>query len=97
MKKLIVALLLIPLVAGAQWRHPYHHYHGPRVVYQQEWVAPLIIGGVLGAVISNQNHPQPQVVVEQPPVIVQRPMTCTEWREIETPDGRRYRERTCQQ
>ena len=94
MRKLILILCLLPVVASAQWRH---HHHQPRVIYQTDWVAPLILGGVLGAVIANQSHNQPQVIVEQQPVIIPRPIQCTEWREIETQDGRRYRERVCTQ
>jgi hypothetical protein len=65
-------------------------------VERNDWVAPLIIGGIAGAVIANANQPQPVVV--QRPVIVQQPATvCTDWKEIQTPDGQIYRERNCYQ
>jgi hypothetical protein len=108
MKKLLVALsiLLAATAASAQWNHR-HHSHG------NNWVAPLIIGGIAGALITREAQQQtiivqqqPQVIVQQPPVfvqqyqppvIVQREPICSEWREILTPDGRIYRERSCYQ
>jgi len=102
MKKIILSMLLLVIAgtASAQW---HHDYRGPRVVYRDSnWVAPLIIGGIAGAVIANQNQ-QPVIVQQQPvyvqpqPVIVQRQTVCTEWKEIQTPDGQIYRERACSQ
>ena len=103
MKKILLALSLLAVVstASAQWHH-HHGHHGPRVIYRDNWVAPLILGGIAGAVIANQSQPsvvvqQPPVVVQQPPVYVQRQAVCTEWKEIQNPDGQIYRERTCTQ
>ena len=91
---------------GLDHRHP---RCGPRweprtvVVERNDWVAPLIIGGIAGAVIANANQPQSVVVQQQPvvvqrPVIVQQPVTvCTDWKEIQQPDGQIYRERNCYQ
>lgn len=108
MKKLLVALsiLLAATTASAQWN--YRHYSGGN-----NWVAPLIIGGIAGALITREAQQQPPVIVQQqppvivqqppvfvqqqPPVIVQREPICSEWREIRTPDGRIYRERSCYQ
>lgn len=67
MKTKIAALLLV-LVAGsvsAQW----HREHRTVIVQNNDWVAPLIIGGVVGAAIASQNQPQP---APPPPVIVQQ-------------------------
>jgi len=102
MKKLFLALSLVAIAgsASAQWRH---HGYGPTVIYRDSnWVAPLIIGGIAGAVIANQQQQpvvvqQPPVYVQPQPVIVQREPVCTEWKEIQTPDGRIYRERACSQ
>jgi len=94
MKKIILSMLLIVVAgtASAQWRH---HGHGPTVIYRDSnWAAPLILGGIVGAVIANQ---QQSVIVQQPPVYVQRQTVCTEWKEIQYPDGQVYRERTCTQ
>lgn len=101
MKKIILALSLLAVAgtASAQWHH-HHGYRGPTVVYRDNWVAPLIIGGIAGAVIANSRQPE-TVVVQQPPVVVQQPVyiqrqsVCTEWKEIQQPDGTIYRERSC--
>lgn len=100
MKKLLTVLLLtLSASAFAQhhhgWRH-HGHYSGPGWGY---WVAPLVIGGVVGAAIAKENQqPQPPVIVQQPqPVVIQRQTVCTEWKEIQNSDGTIYRERTCTQ
>jgi len=103
MKKVLLVLMLIAAgTASAQWQH--RHWE-PRtvIVERNDWVAPLILGGIAGAVIANANQPQPvvvqpqPVVVQQQPVIVQSQTVCTAWKEIQTPDGRIYRERNCYQ
>lgn len=72
MKKfLVVLLLLVSASAFAQYRHPgyYGHRHGGG----GNWVAPLIGGAILGAVITDAaraNQPAPQ----PPPIIIQQPM-----------------------
>jgi hypothetical protein len=69
MKKLLLALSLFAVVgtANAQW---HHHRHGGyyRAPGYGGWVAPLIIGGVIGYEINRANQ---QVIVQQPPIIVQ--------------------------
>jgi hypothetical protein len=97
MKKILVALSLLALTGSAMaqhhhgqgFRHP-GYYRGPGYGW---WVAPVVTG-----VISYELGRQ-QVIVQQQPVIVQpQPIqTCTEWKEIQTPDGKIYRERTCSQ
>jgi hypothetical protein len=58
----------------------------------------LIIGGIAGAVIANQNQQQQQPVIVQRPIVVQQPLTvCTDWKEIQLSDGQIYRERNCYQ
>ena len=103
MKKVLLALALFATVgtASAQW----HHGHRPHGYYGGYyggggWVAPLIIGGVVGAAIANQNQTpvvvqQPPVIVQQNPIYVQRQPVCSEWKEIQNGDGTIYRERTC--
>jgi hypothetical protein len=102
MKKLI-ALVLLTVSASAMAQHHHgHHGHGHwHRGYSGgwNWVPALIIGGVAGAAIANSNRPvdpPPTVIVQQPPVIVQQE-NCTLWREVQTPDGKIYRERTCTQ
>ena len=102
MKKIILSMLLLVVAgtASAQWHH--NHHRGPQVVYRDSnWIAPLIIGGIVGSVIANQQQSvivqQQPVYVQPQPVIVQRQTVCTEWKEIQTPDGQIYRERSCTQ
>ena len=103
MKKVlaIVLLTLASVPALAQhWHHGHrHHGHGPSVIYRDSnWIAPLIIGGVVGAAIANRPAQTETVIVQQPQtVVIQRQPVCTEWKEIQHPDGQIYRERTCTQ
>ena len=105
-KLLLVALtLMVSTMAFAQdcrWGLNHRHHNcGPRweprtvIVERNDWVAPLIIGGIAGAVIANQNQQQPVVVQQPQTVIVQTQPVCTAWKEIQQPDGQIYRERTC--
>ena len=98
MKKLLLVIMLLAATsAQAQWRHDHRHW-APRtvIVERNDWVAPLIIGGIAGAIIANAN--QPPVVVQREQVIVQPPQViCTDWKEIQTVDGQIYRERNCYQ
>lgn len=72
MKQLIVGLAIaaasVPALAQhhGYWRHG-HHSHGGF-----GWVAPVIIGGVVGYEIARNQQP---VVVQQPPVVVQQAPT----------------------
>jgi hypothetical protein len=74
MKKLAIVLSLIALFGTAtaqahEWHGGYRggYYHGG--CYGCGWVAPALIGGVIGYELS---RPAP-VIVEQPPVVVQQP------------------------
>jgi hypothetical protein len=63
MKKLLLTLLLMTAtVANAQYPH-HNHRHGG-----YGWVAPTIIGGVIGYEIARRNQP---VIVQQPIVVQQ--------------------------
>ena len=98
MKKLLALLLLtVSFTASAQYyHHPHPHnnwhyrYYGG---YNGGWVAPLIIGGVVGAAIANRPVTQTETVIVQQPVVVEQ--NCTAWKEIQGADGLIYRERTC--
>lgn len=99
MKSLLVFLLsFCALTAHAQhgYRHYGHHHHGG---YGYGWVAPTIIGGVIGYEIARQNQP---VVIQQQPVIVQPPVysmpgtNCTPWQVVQMSDGTYTQTRTCQ-
>lgn len=68
MKKLLLAtLLLVSATANAQW-HP--HSYGYRGYGYNGWVAPALIGGVIGYEIA---RPHETVIVQQPSVVVQQP------------------------
>ena len=100
MKKILLALALLAVTGSAMAQH-YHghglrhhgHYRGPGVGW---WVAPIVTG-VIGYEIAKQQ----QVIVQQQPVVVQQQsvqtQTCSEWKEVQTSDGKIYRERTCTQ
>ena len=106
MKKLLLVAvtLMVSTMAFAQdcrWGLNHRHHNcGPRweprtvIVERNDWIAPLIIGGIAGAVIANANQ-QPVVVQQPQTVIVQTQTVCTAWKEIQQPDGQIYRERTC--
>ncbi len=116
-KKILVGVIastaLLAVPAQAQ-HHGHHGYKGPRVQHHGHhghghgggWVAPLIVGGVLGAVIAS-NKEKETVIVQEQPVIIRQPSpvyvqtvpqtTCTAWKEIMNSDGTVYRERTCYQ
>ena len=72
MKKLLLALSLLAIAgsASAQWHHHGGYYRGG--CYGCNWVAPLVIGGVIGYEINRANQP---VIVQQPPIIIQQPQT----------------------
>jgi len=101
MKRILAALLLLAVVgtANAQWHHPHGHFGYRGGYYGGGWVAPVIIGGVIGYELSRP------VVVQQQPVIVHNPPTvvyqsqpnCTLWTETQNSDGTITRTRTCSQ
>jgi hypothetical protein len=103
MKK-IIALVLVTLSATAMAQYPHHNHRRGGWGYNG-WIAPVIVSGVIGYEIA-RNYPP--VVVQQPVIIQPTPIppatiyygqspTCTAWNEIQTADGRIYRERTCTQ
>ena len=111
MKRILaVFLVLVSTTVLAQPYQPYHRHHG----YWQRgggngwmWVAPTIVGGVIGYELArNQpvvvNPPTTVIVNGQPvvvnpqPMIVQQPQ-CSPWTEVLNPDGTVTRTRTCTQ
>ena len=67
MKKFILIFALLSAVVSAEaccYRGGYYH-HG---YYGNGWVAPALIGGVIGYELA-----RPPVVVEQQPIVVQQP------------------------
>ena len=100
MKKILAVLLLAGVVASAQahegWRHGGGHY-----VYRGGgwgWVAPVVVGGVIGYELSRPPvyvPPAPVIVQQQAPVVVQG-QNCSPWTQIQNPDGSVTTTRTCQ-
>ncbi len=71
-------------------RHHIHRHHGPVIIHRDNWVAPLVGGVILGAIIADANAKEKEDQVVKGKV-------CTEWKEIITEDGKIYRERTCKE
>jgi hypothetical protein len=95
MKKLIAIFLLMLSASAFAQHHGHHGHHGHGYGFRPySWIGPTIIGGVIGYEIARQ---QPIIIQQQPVIIQQSPQVCTEWKEIQYPDGKIYRERTCSQ
>ena len=100
MKKILIslALLIVAVPAMAQWHGGYRYHGHPGYYSGGNWVAPLIIGGVVGAAIANRPVQTETVIVQPQPVILQQPIqNCSPWTETQNPDGTITRTRTCQQ
>lgn len=106
MKKLLtMALLSASSMAMAHGPHGYYGYHRPHH-HGYNWIAPTIIGGVIGYELARppvyvQQQPvyvQPQpVYIQQPPTIASSNVNCTAWTETRNPDGSVTVSRTCSQ
>ena len=100
--KRFIALILLTSSLSAMAQHGLRYHHGYYPGYNYGWVAPTIIGGVIGYEIARN---QPPVIVQQPVIVQPAPVTpyygqtptCSAWNEIQTADGKIYRERTCTQ
>jgi len=104
MKKLLIASLIGFAVVSAQAHGPY--YHGYRQGWHSNpgwWVAPAVIGGVIGYEINRPPvYTAPPVIVQQQPMVIQSNPTivsgqnCGPWTEIRNADGSTTYQRTCQ-
>jgi len=89
MKKLILALSLVSVaslsIAHEGFRH--HGYRGGVYYGGNSWIAPVLIGGVIGYELSRAPvySVPPPVVYTQPGVIVQQPPTGYHWQEMIDP------------
>lgn len=68
MKKIVLILLAVCSMSAQA-----HGYGYGYVRSGGGWVAPAIIGGVIGYELSRPRYEQPVVVVQQPPVYIQQP------------------------
>lgn len=91
MKRLLLILALVTSTAAfAQ-----HHGHWARHGNGWGWVAPVVVGGVIGYELA---QPRPSVIVtQQAPVIIQQTQNCSPWTQIQQPDGTVITTRTCTQ
>lgn len=103
MKKIIAALgiLLVSSSVMAQHRHYHtppkpHYQHSHRNNYN--WVAPAVIGGLIGyGIYQQQVTPPPVVMHEMHPSYVYQPRQCGPWVTQRNYDGTVTRSRTCTQ
>ena len=92
MKKLLLALSLLAIVGTASAHEGFRgyrggYYHGG--CYGCGWVAPALIGGVIGYELSRPStvyiEPQPSVVYVQPQPTVQAPPPGYHWQQMIDP------------
>ena len=63
----IVALFASSALAGPYHGHRHHHHRHWQTPPAHHWVAPLIIGGIAGAVIANQRNDTQTIIVNETP------------------------------
>ena len=92
MKKLLLALSLLAVVGTATAHEGFRGYRGGYYLggcYGCGWVAPALIGGVIGYELSRPNtvyvEPQPSVVYVQPQPTVQAPPPGYHWQQMIDP------------
>ena len=97
MKKILVSLL-ITVSFGACAQHVHWEHRGGG----WGWVAPAVVGGVIGYEIARPPVYAPAPVIVQQPVIVEQPQViqstqqnCSPWTQIQNPDGSITSTRTC--
>lgn len=89
-----ILVLLLSLCSSA-FAHQ-HGYWRPGGINRWDWVAPVVVGGVVGYEIA-----RPPVIVQQPVVVQPQPyivpgQNCSPWTQIQNPDGSITTTRTCQ-
>ena len=87
MKKTILALSLLAIVGTASAHEGFRGYRGG--CYGCGWVAPALIGGVIGYELTRPTtvyvEPQPSVVYVQPQPTVQAPPPGYHWQQMIDP------------
>jgi hypothetical protein len=104
MKKLITVFILCAGFAVSAFAGPHGHHGNWHHRSGNNWVAPAIIGGIIGYELNRQRYYEPPVIVQQPVIIQQQPIysvtpsaNCTVWTETQHADGTITRTRTCNQ
>ena len=101
MKRIFLALVL--LASTTAFAHGHWMYRGGG----WNWVAPAVVGGVIGYEMARPPVYTPPVIVSTPPVVVSQPivqppyvntqpLNCGPWTEIRNLDGSITTQRTCQ-
>ena len=72
MKKLLLALSLLAVVGTASAHEGFRGYRGGCWGCGSNWVAPALIGGVIGYEMSRPHYYDQPVIIQQQPVIVQQ-------------------------
>lgn len=96
MKRLFLSLILLlsaPVWAQHHHHHHRHHGHWARQDSGWGWVAPVVIGGVIGYELARPA--QPVVVQQLPPPVVLQQQNCSPWTQIQNYDGTVTMTRTC--
>ena len=95
MKKLLTILLLTVSASAMAHGPHYHGYWRHNGGSAWTWVAPAVVGGVIGYEIA---RPNPPVIVNQaPPPVIYQTQNCSPWTQIQNPDGSITMTRTCTQ
>jgi hypothetical protein len=71
MRKILASILLTLIAVPAMAQHWHHRHHRPVYYGSGNWVAPLIIGGVVGAAIASRPAQAEPVVVQPTPIVLQ--------------------------
>jgi hypothetical protein len=103
MKKIIAGLTLVALsVPAFAWGH-YGYRGGYHGYGWGGWVAPALVGGVIGYELARPPvYAAPPVVYTPPPVVYTQPSVtavqpnCSAWTEVRNPDGTVSITRICQ-
>lgn len=70
--KHLVAIISLMVACSASAHGPHYGYHGYSRHYYGGWIAPVIVGGVIGYEMSRPPVVvQPPVIIQQPPVVMQ--------------------------
>ena len=62
---IILSFITTAAIASPTHGHHHRHWHGPSI---HHWIAPALIGG---AVVYAATRPDPIIVQQQPPVVLQ--------------------------